>query len=256
MDASQHTLYTLKGAIQEAHRVDSNPSLTLQKIWENVSFTHQDILNITECIFNADKQNIIQDERMMRDLQEMRKENSEEIPDSIKFRFIYLATSFTHLWCSIGKDGKKRLPNIKEPIVTYAKPNEPLPYAWLHVDGKDGTIYLIKHILPTDTGEPLKVKTYTSLSPRDGLIERRVAFDLNSNRPMKSVNGPYLQIASMLFDKERCKANIPKGGATSFMTFVVILTLGDDYVLQNVYYNQCSGPRMFCELAVLCHEGT
>lgn len=255
MNTSQQTLYSLKGAIQEAYRVNCNPSLTLQGIWENTSFTHQDILNLTQCIFNGNKQNTIQGECMMEDLKAMQKENKEEIPDSIKFRFIYLATSFTHLWCSIGIDGKMRLTNIKEPIVAYARPNEPLPYAWLHVNDKDGTIYLVKHMLPTDTGEPLKVKTYTSLSPRAGLIERRIAFDLSTNKPIQSVKGPYLQIASILFDKERCKVSIPKGGATSFMTFVVILTLGNDYILQNVYYNQCSDPKMFCELAILCHQG-
>lgn len=249
MDTQESKIYSLKEAMSAAYKSE-NPVMSLGILWERRRFTKQDLQRLVKFVFHRNKCDESQKE-CLEDM--MRLVRTEETPETTKFRFIYFATCIPHLWGEWEPNGKMCLKHIKQPIVAFVGPNEAVPYVWFHILD-DEKLLLVKHVLPIkNDGTPLWVKLYRI---RNNVMEKdqRIAYDLQTNRPMKTVGkGSYLQICHNV---DKVTITMPNGGATNLFNMVVVLTLGKDYQLCNVYHNDtitAAKPRLK-SLAVVCHE--
>lgn len=144
--------------------------------------------------------------------------------DTLIAQFCYFATSLVHLF--LNPDDSLI---VEEPILAYVQPNVALPYVWFNVNNESDTrLELVKHHF-IDVLEPLRVIVHVVDIP-GSLVSHRLSFDLNTGECMQALNGNFMQIAIVTYER---RAHLQS--ACKKMDCVVILTY--ENILYGVYFN-------------------
>ena len=226
----------MRGALIDAQKTD-NPQEYLQSI---KSITLQDIIYLLDRRFSP---NFPPDEKHPQhpvwcDVINYRDDPSCSA-ESIRCKFLYFATCITHCWGS-WKNGEFYM-DIKNSIASYAGPNAPVPHVWLHWD-ENKILVMVKHTF-RDTDNPFKISIITTSGTT------KLAYDLTTTSPiMSSGKGSFLEVVI----KEHGPM-IYSSGATAFGDFIVIITMGNRFLLQHVYLNDRTHKKIH-EVAIIAHD--
>lgn len=247
---STTNLYTRKDAIVDAYRC-ANPVDTMQTALSNVQVSNGDIFQLVRHGFRMDLSTELQTAIRKDIIDFLQNQNIQSSGVARLCKFVYFATSITHLWGRFEQPNLFNLSSSRTCIVAYVKPNEPMSYVWFHYDCRQQRLYLIKHTLRV-RDEPIKVLLH--LVTVRSMAEERIAFDLSNNNPLPTTkNGSFLQI---VYRTDNETLSLPVHGATTLEDMIVILTVGhkdQQYYLNHVYFSQAK-PRKVFELSALLHE--